>query len=377
MKKYNILHIVNIRFFNATAWYAMNLCRVLNAMGHNSKCLVLANTEAHEQAIKMEIPHIAMPFDQKKVTQFPKIYSYIKKVLKEERPDIVNCHRGELYPFFVALKKTFAYKLVRTRGDQRPAKNNFINRFLYSDYTDAIISTNSATTKQLNEELKVPSHKLHTIIGGVNTDFFYPKPQVYQHTREKFGYTKNDYVMGLLGRLDPIKGVEESIKALAKVATKTPKLKLCIIGFDTILTTKEVQSLIEEHSLEDRVQITGKVEEVNNVLNMCDVAILPSVGSETIARAALEFIACDIPLISSQVGVMPDLLEDEARFETANIDSMADFMFKVFLALDDRQSEESKWLQRLRTKQHALIKELTLEAFGEQTLNVYLPLLNK
>ncbi len=375
MKKYNILHIVNIRFFNATAWYAMNLCRILNTMGHNSKCLVLANTEAHEQAIKMNIPHIAMPYDQKKITKLPKIYSYLKNLLKEENPDIVNCHRGELYPFFVALKKKSNYKLIRTRGDQRPAKNNFINRFLYSDYTDSIITTNSVSARQLMHGLNVPEHKIHTILGGVDTDKFYPKPETYQKTREKFGYTKNDHVIGLLGRIDPVKGMKESIMALAKVASQAPKLKLCIIGFDTIGTTEELLSLAKELQVEDRVQVTGKVEEINHVLNMCDVAILSSIGSETIARAALEFMACDIPLISSKVGVMPDLLDKEALFETADIESMAEFLYKAYLALENHASLEFSWLQKIKTKQNSHLKELTLNAFAEKSLNVYLPLL--
>ncbi len=377
MKKYNILHIVNIRFFNATAWYAMNLCRVLNTTGHSSKCLVLAGTEAHEQAVKMNIPHIAMPYDQKKITKLPAIYAYLKKLLEEEKPDIVNCHRGELYPFFVALKKKYKYKLVRTRGDQRPAKNNIVNRFLYSDYTDALISTNSVTAKQLIKDLHVPAHKVHIILGGVDTEKFYPQPQVYLKTREKFGYTKQDCVIGLLGRLDPIKGAKESIEALAQIASKAPRLKLCIIGFDELLTEEEVMNIAHENNVADRVLVTGKVEEVNHVLNMCDVALLSSIGSETIARAALEFIACDIPLISSKVGVMPDLLDKEALFDTADVEDMAEFLYKAYLAFEDITSEQGAWLQRIKNFQKAQLTHLSLEVFAEQSLTVYLPLLNK
>ncbi len=377
MKKYNILHIVNIRFFNATAWYAMNLCRILNKMGHCSTCLVLEGTEAHKKAIEMDIPYIAMPYNQKSPYSLPKIYAFLKKILNEQKPDIVNCHRGELYPLFVRFKKKFNYKLVRTRGDQRPAKNNIINRFLYSDYTDSIISTNSVTARQLINDLNVPAHKVHIILGGVDTENFYPNPQVYLQTREKFGYSKQDCVVGLLGRLDPVKGVKESIEALARIASKAPFLKLCVIGFDELLTSEEVMQIALENNVADSVKITGKVSEVNHVLNMCDVAILSSIGSETIARAALEFIACDIPLISSKVGVMPDLVDKEALFETADVESMAETLYKAYLAFENSSSEEGMWLQKIKNFQQTQLKNLSLEAFADQSLNVYLPLLNK
>ncbi len=374
MKKLNILHIVNVRFFNATAWYAMQVSKKLCELGHNSTVLTLEGEEADIKAIEMNIPRIALPFDQKKVKNLPKIMQFLKKVIEKQKPDIVNCHRGELFPLFIYLKKKYGFKLVRTRGDQRFAKNTFLNRYFYSTVSDAVVATNSRIKNNLNEKLNVPQAKLSMIIGGVDTRNFYPNITNREETRASFGYTSQDKVIGLLGRLDPIKGQIETIIALAKALYKNEKaknLKLCIIGFDEVSTSKELYDLAEKHNIKDKVLITGKVANVNDVLNMCDAAILSSIGSEAIARAALEFIACEIPLISSNIGVMPDLLEANARFNTGDTDDMAEFLIRLSLALDDTSSKEYIWLEELKRSQKDKLADVTLDKFAEKTLKVY------
>ena len=54
-----------------------------------------------------------------------------------------------------------------------------------------------------------------------------------------------------------------------------------------------------------------------------------SLGSETIARVAFELLACHTPIISSEVGVMPDILDKEYLFQPAKIEEMANMFIKV------------------------------------------------
>ncbi len=386
MKKMNVLHIANVRFFNATAWYAMNVSKKLCELGHNSLVLCLEGTIADKKAKEMNIPHISMPYNQKKISQLPKIFAFIKKTIEETKPDIVNCHRGELFPLFIYFKKKYGFKLVRTRGDQRLAKNTFFNRYFYSSVSDAVIATNSKITKHLHEELHVPKCKLNTILGGVDTNKFFPDKSKYQETRENFGYRNSDCVIGLLGRLDPIKGQTESIQALALAFEKAKErnldisnLKLCIIGFDEIITADELYALAAKLEIRDKISVTGKVKDVNNTLNMCDFALISSLGSEAIARAALEFMACKIPLISSDIGVMPDLISPSALFSHTKeriIEEMAEFFIKIFHAhkaqkLDDFNAKEYIFIEEILEAQNNILPHLSLDAFAEKTLTTY------
>ncbi len=385
MNKMNILQVINVRFYNATAWYALFLSKTLCEMGHNSTVITLEGTLSDNKAIEMGIPRVAIPYNQKKLTNLPKIYAFLEKEIQRLKPDIVNCHRGELFPLFILLKKKYGFKLVRTRGDQRPIKKNIFNKIFYANQSDAVIGTNSRIYNELINTLNVDKSKAFSILGGVDTCVFYPNTDNKLALREKYNYTSSDCVLGLLGRLDTVKGQIESILALAKAVNElgVKNVKLCIIGFDELyLKSSELYPIIEEHSLENYVQITGKVSNINDILNMCDIGWLSSVGSEAIARAAFEFMACDIPLISSEVGVMPDITLDEARFKTANIDDMAAFIEKISKAFDVKNTSQEainarSLLENIKNYQRSLLPKLTLESFATKTLEVYTSTLHK
>ena len=95
--------------------------------------------------------------------------------------------------------------------------------------------------------------------------------------------------------------------------------------------------------------------------------MLASLGSEAIARAALEIMATGIPLISSTTGVMPDLIPAEYSFEPGDTKAMAERMIR---ALD------ADWRAQLAAYCHSRVLEggLRLDDFLAETLKVYEPI---
>ena len=92
----------------------------------------------------------------------------MRRLVKDFRPDVVNCHRGESFLFWGALKEAGGYALVRTRGDQRLPKGNWPNRMLHTKVADAVIATNSVMARYFAGPMGVPPQRLHTILGGVD-----------------------------------------------------------------------------------------------------------------------------------------------------------------------------------------------------------------
>jgi glycosyltransferase involved in cell wall biosynthesis len=115
------------------------------------------------------------------------------------------------------------------------------------------------------------------------------------------------------------------------------------------------------------VTVTGKVARPEAVLNALDLGMLASLGSEAIARAALELMATGIPLISSTTGVMPDLIPTKYSFEPGDTQAMAERMIE---ALD------ADWRSELANYCHKRVFEggLRLEDFLAKTLEVYEPI---
>jgi glycosyltransferase involved in cell wall biosynthesis len=293
------------------------------------------------------------------------LYGKLKGLVGEFRPDVVNCHRGESYLLWGLLKKELkSFRLIRTRGDQRLPKANLVNRWLHNDVSDAVITTNSPMTCHFRDAFKVPEGKLHQILGGVDTDSFYPDPAARARIRRELGYGDSDFVVGLLGRFDRVKGQHELIQAVAKLHGQgMTSIRLLLLGFDSATPESTVRGWITEHGIESITAITGKRPDIASCLNALDLGVIASLWSETIARAALEIMASGVPLVSTDVGVLPDLLEPEALFPAADKDAMAGRIRKVMT--------DPKLTESLRREQAQRMRDLSGHDFLAKTLAVY------
>ena len=119
-----------------------------------------------------------------------------------------------------------------------------------------------------------------------------------------------------------MKGQKETIEAIRRLVAEGLPVRLLLIGFSTATLQEEVEAWIREAGMEKHVTVAGAfVGGVAACLSALDVGVIASLWSETIARAALEIMACGRPLVSTSVGVMPDLLPAEALAAPGDVDA--------------------------------------------------------
>ena len=367
------IQVVNVRWYNATAWYGVTLAKCLQDAGHESIVAGLEGTPPLEKAKEMGLRTIALPFNTASPAKLVTLWRGMDKLVREFRPDVVNCHRGEAFILWALMQKKYGFGLVRTRGDRRLPKNGLVNRWLHCSAADAVIATNDLMTRHFADVLHVPAPRLHTILGGVDTARFHEDKAARKEMRRHYGYGENDLVMGLLGRMDEVKGIKETIEALGKARLmndEARRIRFLVIGFDSEFKTEDVARWTRENGLGELgevVTVTGKVARPEAVLNALDLGMLASLGSEAIARAALELMATGIPLISSTTGVMPDLIPAKYSFEPGDTQVMAERMIE---ALD------ANWRDELAAYCHKRVLEggLRLEDFLAETMKVYEPI---
>ena len=140
-------------------------------------------------------------------------------------------------------------------------------------------------------------------------------------------------------------------------------IRLLLLGFSTATLQEEVEAWIREAGMERYVTITGKVPDVTACLSALDVGVVASLWSETIARAALEIMACGRPLVSTSVGVMPDLLPASALVAPGDVDALAGVL--------RRAATDEAWRRGLAGHCSERIMSLRDKDFLEQTLAVY------
>ena len=323
------LQVINVQWYNATAWYAVHLAHSLNQAGHDSIVVGIKDSLPLVHAKKLGLEVYELPLNSLNAKDIWQCNIGINDICHSFKPDIVNCHRGESFLLWALKKRKFNYKLIRTRGDQRFPTTNIINRVLHKDCTDAVIVTNSKMSNYFSSKLHVPSNQLHTILGGVDTNNFYPSQADRDSMRIQYGFTDNDVVVGIVGRLDPVKGHKEVLPVFANICKQeanvqdgdlttalSTKLHLLIVGGDCYYTINDLCILGQELGIpQGNLHCVPYVENMQKLMCMLDVGLIASLSSEAIARVAFEMIACHVPIIGSNVGVMPDILDDKYLYD--------------------------------------------------------------
>lgn len=361
----NIIQVANVRWYNATAWYALRLGKLLQDAGHNSLILTIRAGEPLAHAEKMGLPVRCLDLNNKNPFQWPSLYGQLSGLVEEFKPDIVNCHRGEAFFLWGMLKaRSSRFGLVRTRGDRRLPRNNLFNRRLHTNVADAVIATNTAMAKVFQDALNIPADRVWFIPGGVDREYFQFDPAGRERVRQEFGFGPNDFVVGLVGRFDLVKGQLETIKAVSELKKRgLARVRLFLIGFETDTTDAEVRQWLREYNIEDQAAISGRRPDITACLSALDLGLVASLGSEAIARAALEIMSCGRPLVSTNIGVMPDLAPESALVEPGNHLAMAEIIQK---SLTDRE-----FLAEILAEEQNNMSRWSDQAFLAKTLAVY------
>ena len=368
-----IIQVINVRWFNATAWYALFLARLLQEAGHKVLVLTLPGTDVFRVATEWGLAPVALPLNVSHPLGLVGLFRSLSRIVHTFQPHVVNCHRGENFILWGMLRASgLKFALVRTRGDQRPPRANAINCYLHNRTADALIATNSATAFEFTHNLHSPEHHVHTILGGVDTAKFRFDPEGRSRVRHEFGLTDSCFVLGLLGRLDTVKGIQELIEATGALLRREAgraepsavrNLRLLLVGFPATLTVDHVQKWAAEQDIADRVIITGKRPDVVACISSMDVGVIASQGSETIARAAFEIMSCGIPLLGTRIGVMPDLLPEWGLVSAADPAALVDILEKAIT--------DAPWRAALREENLKRMATLSEQDFLAATLDVY------
>lgn len=126
----------------------------------------------------------------------------------------------------------------------------------------------------------------------------------------------------------PVKRVGDTIRILEKVRKEIPT-KLILIGDGP--DRSECERLARELKLEKDVLFLGKQDGLENLLSVADIFLMPS-QSESFGLSALEAMSCGVPVISSSVGGLPELvLHNKTGYiaEFSDVDRMAKYALEL------------------------------------------------
>lgn len=133
--------------------------------------------------------------------------------------------------------------------------------------------------------------------------------------REEFGWTTQQLLVGVIGRLDWWKGHEYFIEALAELAPDMPELRALIVGKPESGPLNEayhqrLQSLTTSLSLTDKIVFTGFRSDIPRLMSALDVVVLSSSEPEPFGRVIIEGMAAGKPVVATAAGGVLDIIDD-------------------------------------------------------------------
>jgi glycosyltransferase involved in cell wall biosynthesis len=373
-RRLKILQLINVRWYNACAHYAICLSGALQKRGHR---VIVAGDPGSPPLIKasrmgLEVyPDLFLSY----TSPWMIIYNIKRMVdlVRQEGIELVNPHRGEAH-LVAALAKGFYRRevpLVRSRGAAWLPKNNVFSRYLNDRFTDKIITSSGFLKRGYLEKRHLPKEKVVNIPLGIDHDFFSPRADT-DRWREKLGIKDRDLVVGILGRLSPVKGHQYFIKSAEHVLEKVPQTVFIICGEDAQLTARELKEQVKQMNMRERFRFLGRIKDVREMISLFDVGVISSVGSETICRVALEYMSMGKPVVGTRINAIPEVVEHGINglvVEPGNSKKLADAVIELL------EDEEKRG--RYGENSRSLVKEkFTLDVFAKNTEAVYLGLLN-
>jgi len=232
-------------------------------------------------------------------------------LIEERKIDLVNSHQGEGHLYASLLKKLFKkeFILIRTRGDQRKPKNNIFNLRLNQRWTDGVITTAEVLYKSYLEQLNLDEKRLVNIPLGIDPYYFSPLEKDYD-LRNILGISEDELVVGILGRLSPVKGHRYFIRAAFEVLKNFREVKFLIAGEDAQVKSYRLKESVKEMGISDKFIFTGRSEDSRKIISLMDIGVIASVGSETVCRVALEYMALGKPVIGTDINGIPEVIKD-------------------------------------------------------------------
>jgi len=167
--------------------------------------------------------------------------------------------------------------------------------------------------------------EIKVIPNFVDTDLYKPKlnGEFKKHIADE-----NEKVLVHTSNFRVVKRVADAIKIFEKIHDKIPS-KLILVGDGP--DRSECERLCRQKGLDDNVKFLGKQDALVEILTSSDIFLIPS-QSESFGLAALEAMACGLPVISSSVGGLPELIRhNETGFiaEIGDIDRMAKYTLEL------------------------------------------------
>ena len=362
-----VLNIISDTNIGGAGRCVLNFLKYYDRKNFSVKVVVPKGSLLIPEILKLNTPVIEVDgitdqsFDTKAIGK-------LKKIIRMQNPDIVHTH-GTVSGRIAA--KLCGKKIIYTRHSVFPVSpriqkgiGRFLNKTANEFLADEIIAVAEAAKENLTDGGISPS-KIQVILNGVEP-VVACTPEEKEETRTRYGIEEKDFVIGILARIEAVKGHSYLLEAAKKMKEAGKRdFKVLIVGTGSIEEALKKKS--EEMGLSDTVIFTGFIKDVRRILGIMDLQANASYGTEATSLALLEGMSLGIPAVVSDYGGNPGVIqhgENGYIFRLKDSGDMAKYLTKLM--------EDTETYQAMRQKAVEIFqKKFTAEIYARNIERVY------
>jgi len=226
-----------------------------------------------------------------------------------------------------------------------------------------VMVISKSVEKRMTEDFKVPKEKIRLVYRGVDLT-------KYQYYPDKYDREKDYFTIINIGRLTPIKGQYEFMKAMKHVINKTKRVEIWIVGGRKIGKTRYLDTLknsAKELGIEKHVKFLGRRSDIPALLKKSDCLVLSTKIPEGFGRTVIEAGAIGTAICASDVGGIKEIIDNGVSgllFPAGDEIGMSEAVIRMLNDVELRK----RCARNLRKKVEQFF---TLDKMAKATLSVY------
>lgn len=339
-----VLHVINTLAAGGAELHLLTLCRGLRRYAVDMVVAFGRESIDDSRSLRNEfedcgVRTVRVGAERRYDPGFP---MRIVQVLRAERPDILHSHlpRADLAAG-IAGRLTRQRPWVVSVHGMHDARGSWsgrswmpVVRRLWAS-ADRVIAISEAVKGWLVADQAIPPTRVRVIHYGIDLARF---ASGKDELRRGWGLT-DEPLVGSIGRLDPSKGHEHLIRAMAAVHRRVPDAVLVIAGHDPGHHRSELERLIRDLGLQRVVRLVGFQNDIPAFLATVDVFALAS-ESEGFGQVVVEAMAASKPVVATRIAALTEIVADEASGILVNPGDSEGLAEAVVRLLGDREEAQ-------------------------------------
>ena len=273
----------------------MSLARGLKQRGHHQLIVCPDNSPLARRAENEELDVMPLPSA-----------ANLRRLLRAEQFDIVHAHDAKAQTISFRASIGLPIRRVASRLVAFTPRHPLIHRWKYSRTCHGVIAL-SQSVRQVLLAAGVPDSHIEVIVPGIEMPAELPDSDQRAAARARWGFSNDNFVIGHAAAFTSEKGQDVALQAALLLAPKLPRARMLLAGEGPERSQPAMVDLMRRSS--GMAQLPGFVDDLNQFYASLNLFIMPS-RSEAWGLTALRAMAFGVPVIASNVGGLPEAIED-------------------------------------------------------------------